>query len=105
MKKIHIKKGDFVKIIAGENKGQKGKVLRVNREDYSAIVEGVNIIHKHTKPNAKYTQGGIIEKEAPIHISNIQIVDSKGNATKIGRKVDENKRIIRYSKKSGEELK
>jgi len=105
MKKIHIKKGDLVKIIAGENKGQQGKVLKVNRQEYSAIVEGVNIIHKHTKPNAKYTQGGIIEKEAPIHISNIQVVDSKGNATKIGRKVDENKRIIRYSKKSGEELK
>lgn len=80
----------------------------MNRNDYTAIVEGANMIKKHTKPNAKYTQGGIIEKEAPIHISNIQLVDAKGNATRIGRKIKmqgDKKYIIRYSKKSGEELK
>jgi large subunit ribosomal protein L24 len=68
-------------------------------------VEGVNMIHKHTKPNAKYTQGGIVEKEAPIHISNLLVVDSKGNASRIGRKLNADNKIVRYSKKSGEEIK
>lgn len=103
--KIHIKKGDLVKIIAGDHKGQQGKVLRVIPVEYKALVEGVNMIHKHTKPNAKYTQGGIIEKEAPIHISNLLVVDGKGNATRIGRKVNDDKKIVRISKKSGEEMK
>ncbi len=103
--KIHIKKGDLVKVIAGDHKGQQGKVLRVYTDEFKAVVEGVNMIHKHTKPNASNTQGGIIEKEAPIHISNLLVVDGKGNATRIGRKVNENKKIVRVSKKSGEEIK
>jgi len=103
--KLHIKKGDLVKVIAGDHKGQEGKVLRVFPDEHKAVVEGVNMIHKHTKPNAKYTQGGIIEKEAPIHISNLLIVDSKGNATRVGRKLNNDNKLVRYSKKSGEEIK
>jgi len=102
--KIHIKKNDMVKVIAGDHKGQKGKVLKVFPKDYKAIVEGVNIVHKHTKPNAKYTQGGIIEKEVPINISNLAFVDAKGNVAKIGRKLNDKNKIVRYSKKSGEEI-
>jgi large subunit ribosomal protein L24 len=103
--KLHIKKGDLVKVIAGDHKGQEGKVLRVFPDEKKAVVEGVNMIHKHTKPNAKYTQGGIIEKEAPIHISNLLILDGKGNATRVGRKLNNAGKLVRYSKKSGEEIK
>jgi large subunit ribosomal protein L24 len=103
--KIHIKKGDLVKVISGDNRGQEGKVLRVFPNDYKAVVEGVNIMHKHTKPNAKNTQGGIVEKEAPIHISNLLVVDSKGIASRIGRKLNADNKLVRYSKKSGEEIK
>ena len=103
--KIHIKKGDMVKILAGDSKGMQGKVLRVDVEKYRAIVEGVNLVSKATKPNAKNPNGGIIKKEAPIHISNLMIVDGKGNATRIGRKIGEKGKLVRYSKKSGEEIK
>lgn len=104
--KLHIKKGDTVKVIAGNSKGITGKVLVVFPKDNRAIVEGVNKVKKHTKPNPKNTQGGIIEKEAPIHISNLMVIDSKGNATRIGRRLDENtKKLVRYSKKSGEVIK
>ena len=74
-KKLHIKKGDTVMVITGESKGQKGRVLEVDREKSRAIVEGVNMVSKHTKPNAKAPQGGIIKKEAPIHISNLMLID------------------------------
>jgi len=105
-KKIHIKKGDTVMVITGESKGQKGRVLEVNREKGRAIVEGVNMVSKHTKPNAKSPQGGIIKKEAPIHISNLLLVDpSSGKATRIGRRLNEKNKLVRYSKKSGEEIK
>ena len=104
--KLHIKKGDTVKVIAGDNKGQQGKVLEVIIDDNRAIVEGVNLVSKSTKPNAKSPQGGIVKKEAPIHISNLMIVDSKGNATRIGRKLDEKtNKLVRYSKKTGEVIK
>jgi len=103
--KIHIKKGDLVKVISGDNRGQEGKVLRVFPNEYKAVVEGVNMMHKHTKPNAKNTQGGIVEKEAPIHISNLLVIDSKGNASRIGRKLNADNKLVRYSKKSGEEIK
>jgi len=103
--KLHIKKGDTVKAIAGNSKGQQGKVLSIDRKSLRALVEGLNIISKHTKPNAKKTQGGIVKKEAPIHISNLMLVDSKGNATRIGRKLNENNDLVRYSKKSGEVIK
>jgi len=105
-KKLHIKKGDTVMVITGESKGQKGRILEVNREKERALVEGVNLISKHTKPNAKSPQGGIIKKEAPVHISNLMLVDpTSGKATRIGRRLNENNKLVRYSKKSGEEIK
>ncbi|MFO7574529.1 MAG: 50S ribosomal protein L24 [Bacteroidales bacterium] len=105
-KKLHIKKGDTVMVITGESNGQKGRVLEVDREKSRAIVEGVNMVSKHTKPNAKSPQGGIVKKEAPIHISNLLLVDpSSGKATRIGRRLNEKNKLVRYSKKSGEEIK
>jgi large subunit ribosomal protein L24 len=105
-KKLHIKKGDTVIVITGESKGQKGRVLEVNREKNKAIVEGINMVSKHTKPNAKAPQGGIIKKEAPVHISNLMLVDpASGKATRIGKRLNEKNKLVRYSKKSGEEIK
>ena len=104
--KLHIKKGDMVYVNAGDNKGQQGKVLKVEVSKSRAIVEGVNICKKATKPNAQNPQGGIVEKEAPIHVSNLQVLDPKsGKPTKIGRKADANGKLVRYAKKSGEEIK
>ena len=104
--KLHIKKGDMVQVIAGDNKGQQGKVLKVEVSKSRAIVEGVNLCKKATKPNAQNPQGGIVEKEAPIHVSNLQVLDPKsGKPTKIGRKADANGKLVRYAKKSGEEIK
>ncbi|NBC82012.1 MAG: 50S ribosomal protein L24 [Bacteroidetes bacterium] len=105
-KKLHIKKGDTVAVIAGESKGQQGRVLEVFRKNNRAIVEGINMISKHTKPNAKNPQGGIVKQEAPIHISNLMVVDpSSGNATRIGRRLNDKNKLVRYAKKSGEEIK
>ena len=106
-KKLHIKKGDSVIVISGEYKGQQGKILEVLKGKSRAIVEGVNMVSKHTKPNSENPQGGIIKKEAAIHISNILLVDpSSGKPTRIGRKIDEKtNKLVRYSKKSGEEIK
>ena len=103
--KIHIKKGDIVKVIAGDSKGSQGKVLMVDVEKYRAMVEGVNLVSKHTKANAKNPNGGIVKKEAQIHISNLMLIDAQGNATRIGRRKNENGKLVRYSKKSGEEIK
>ncbi len=105
-KKLHIKKGDMVTVIAGEAKGQKGRVLEVDRDKNRALVENVNMVSKHTKPNAKAPQGGIIKKEAPLNISNLMLVDpTSGKPTRVGRKLSENGKLVRYSKKSGEEIK
>jgi large subunit ribosomal protein L24 len=104
MQKIKIKKGDIVKVIAGDSKGQQGKVLVINRTKSTCIVEGINMVSKHSKPTAKTPQGGIIKMESSIHISNLMLVDAKGNATRIGRR-EENDKIVRYSKKSGEVIK
>ncbi len=83
MKKFHIKKNDQVKVIAGENKGSEGKVLEVHAKTSRALVEGVNMIKRHTKPNTQFPDGGIIEKEAPIHVSNLMLIDPKtGTATR-----------------------
>ena len=99
--KLHVKKGDTVTVIAGDSKGQQGKVLKVISEKSKAIVEGVNMISKHTKPNAQNTKGGILKKESSIHISNLMVQDSSGKPTRIGRRVDEKTgKIVRYSKKS-----
>jgi large subunit ribosomal protein L24 len=109
--KIHIKKGDTVKVIAGDSKGQQGKVLDVVVEKYRALVEGANMVMKHTKANAKNSKGGIVKKDSPIHISTLMVVDNKGNATRIGRRLGEPKKagqkakLVRYSKKTGEEIK
>jgi large subunit ribosomal protein L24 len=105
-KKLHIKKGDTVVVIAGNDKNRQGKILEVIRDKNRAIVEGVNMIKKHTKPNSANPQGGIIEKEAPIHISNLMLIDPKtGSKTRIGRRLGDNGKLVRYSKKSGEEIK
>jgi large subunit ribosomal protein L24 len=105
-KKLNIRKGDTVMVISGDSRGQQGKVLRVDTEKYKAIVEGVNLVSKHTKPNAKSPQGGIVKKEAPVHLSNLKIVDNSGKPTRIGRKVDpKTEKLVRYSKKSGEVIK
>jgi len=107
MLKIKIKKNDTVIVTTGNSKGVKGKVIKVYPSKNRAMVEGANMISKHTKPNAASPQGGIVKQEASIHISNLVLVDpSTGEATKIGRKVDEKTgKIVRYSKNSGEVIK
>ncbi len=105
MSKLHIKKGDTVIVNRGEDKGKTGKVLQVLVKEQRAIVEGINVVSKHTKPNAKNPQGGILEKEAPIHVSNLNLIDPKsGKATRIAIKVVDGKKV-RIAKKSGEEIK
>jgi large subunit ribosomal protein L24 len=105
-KKLHIKKGDTVFVNAGESKGQQGRVLEVIRKTDRAIVEGINLVSKHTKPNAKSPQGGILKKEASVHVSNLMLVDpATGKPTRVGRKLNSASQLVRYSKKSGEEIK
>ena len=105
MARLHIKKGDTVSVLAGDDKGKTGRVLNVLAKKNRAIVEGVNMVSKSTKPNAKHPQGGIIKMEAPIHLSNLNVVDPKsGKPTRVGFKMDENGKKVRYSKKSGEEI-
>jgi large subunit ribosomal protein L24 len=105
-KKLHIKKGDTVMVITGESKGHKGRVLEIDRDKYRALVEGINLVSKHTKPNAKAPQGGIIKKEAPVHLSNLMLLDpASGKPTRVGKKLNEKDKLVRYSKKSGEEIK
>ena len=99
--KIKIKSGDTVKVIAGDHKGSEGKVLKIIRDNNKAIVEGVNMIKKHMKPNAENPQGGIIEKEAPIHISNLSLLTAKGETTRVGYRMDGDNKV-RFSKKSNE---
>lgn len=105
MKKFRIKKGDTVYVNAGNDKGKTGKVLEMITSKDRAIVEGVNMVSKHTKPSPKHPQGGIIKQEAGIHISNLQLVDpAKGGPARVGYKFVDGKKV-RYSKKSGEEIK
>ena len=104
MTKLKIKKGDKVVVISGGSKGKEGEVIRVMPQDNKAIVEGVNMVSKHTKPSAKNPQGGIVKTEAPIHISNLALVDPKsGKATRVGYKMEDGKKV-RVSKKSGESI-
>ena len=104
--KLHIKVGDTVKVISGESNGQEGKILSIDKKKSRAIVEGVNLVKKHQKPSAADPQGGIVEMEAGIHISNLMHVDpSSGDPTRIGRKDNGKGKMVRYSKKSGEEIK
>ena len=105
MKKLRIKKGDTVYVNAGNDKGKTGKVLAVDPQKDRVIVEGVNLVSKHTKPNSKQPQGGILKKEAGVHVSNVQLLDPQsGKPTRVGYKFEGDKKI-RYSKKSGEEIK
>ncbi|MDR1544980.1 MAG: 50S ribosomal protein L24 [Prevotellaceae bacterium] len=107
MSKLHIKKGDTVIVIAGNSKSDKPRrVLEVIPNKQRAIVEGVNLVSKSTKPSAKNPQGGVVKKEASIHISNLNVADPKtGKATRIGRRLNDEGKLVRYSKKSGEEIK
>jgi large subunit ribosomal protein L24 len=107
--KLHIKKGDTVIVNAGDDKGSQGRVLEIVQDKKKgrirAIVEGVNMVTKHTKPSAKNTNGGFVQKEAPIHISNLNLLDPKEKkATRIGRRLEDDK-LVRYAKKSGEVIK
>ena len=105
-KKLHIKKGDTVVVTAGNSKGQQGRVLEVIRSKDRAIVEGVNMASKHTKPTQDNPQGGIVKTEASIHISNLMLVDpSSGEGTRIGRRLNDKGKLVRFAKKSGEEIK
>ena len=106
MAKLHIKKGDTVMVLTGNSKGKTGTVLRVLVKEQKAIVEGLNMVSKSQKPSAKNPQGGIVKQEAPIHISNLNVVDPKtGKATRIGRKLNADGKLVRYAKKSGEAIK
>ena len=105
MSKLHIKKGDTVVVLAGKDKGKKGNVQKVLVEDQRVIVEGINMVSKSTKPSAKNPQGGIVKQEAPIHVSNVSLIDPKsGKATRVSIK-HEGKNVVRIAKKSGEEIK
>jgi large subunit ribosomal protein L24 len=104
--KIKLRKGDLVKVIAGDSKGSQGKILEVILADGRAIVEGANLVSKHTKPNAASPNGGIIKKEAAIHISNLMLVDPKtGKPTRVGRKRNDAGKLVRIAKTTGEEIK
>ncbi|KAA6349458.1 50S ribosomal protein L24 [termite gut metagenome] len=106
MSKLHIKKGDTVYVNTGVDRGKTGRVLKVLVKENRAIVEGINMVSKSTKPNATHPQGGIIKKEASIHVSNLNPLDPKtGKPTRIGRKIGSDGTLVRYSKKSGEEIK
>ena len=101
MGKLKIKTGDTVRVIAGDHKGSEGKIVKVLLEKNKVIVEGVNMVKKHMKPSAQSPQGGIVEKEASIQISNLSLMTSKGETTRIGYKIEEGKKV-RFSKKSNE---
>ena len=106
MSKLYIKKGDTVFVNTGKDKGKTGKVVKVLVSEQRAIVEGLNIVSKSQKPSAKNPQGGIVKTEAPIHISNLNVVDPKtGAPTRIGRRLNEEGKLVRFAKKSGEEIK
>ena len=104
--KLKIKKGDLVKVIAGDSKGSQGKIVEVIIAKNRAIVEGANMVSKHTKPSAATPNGGIVKQEAAIHMSNLMLVDPKtGVATRVGRKQNDAGKLVRVAKKSGEEIK
>jgi len=100
-KRLKIKKGDMVVITSGDNKGKQGRVIEVNRDKDTVIVEGINMITRHRKPSAQNPQGGIEKREAGIHVSNVMVLDSKGNATRIGRRKNEEGKLERFAKKLG----
>lgn len=103
-KKLHIKVGDTVKVLSGEYRGKQGMILAIDRKKERATVEGLNIVKKHVKPSASDPQGGIVEFEAGLHISNLMVV-ANGEASRVGRRLNDAGKLVRYSKKSGEEIK
>ncbi len=105
--KLHIKKGDTVKVLAGDSRGSEGKVLSVDKAKNRALIEGVNMVSKHTKPTAQNSEGGIVKQEAPVHLSNLMVIEpATGKPTRIGRKLDEKtNKLTRYSKKTGDLIK
>ena len=106
MTKLKIKKNDTVIVLTGEDKGKTGKVLKVLKDEQRAIVEGINMVNKSTKPHAKNPQGGFVKQEASIHISNISLIDPKsGKATRVAIQKNEDGKKVRIAKKSGEEIK
>jgi large subunit ribosomal protein L24 len=106
MKKLNFKKGETVQVLSGEDKGKQGRILTVLVNKDRAVVEGLNMISKHTKPNAKNQQGGIVKQEAAIHVSNLMLVDpATGEPCRVGRKRNKDGKLVRYSKKTGEEIK
>ena len=104
-KRVKVKKGDSVKVIAGGSKGKQGTVMSVDRKSDRVKIEGVNMVKKHIKPGPANPQGGIESMEAGIHISNVMVVDAAGNATRVGRRRGDEGKLVRYSKKTNEELK
>ena len=103
--KIKIKKGDIVMVITGNYKGKSGRVLEVDYDNNKVLVEGINLIKRHTKPNAKNSKGGIIKKEAPLQVSNVMVMDPKSSKpTRVGRRLNDNGKLVRFSKLSGEEI-
>lgn len=102
--KLHIKVGDTVKVLSGAAVGKEGKILSIDKKKMRAIVEGVNVVKRHSKPSAANPEGGIVEKEASIHVSNLMVVHN-GVASRIGRRMNDKGKLVRYSKKSGEEIK
>jgi large subunit ribosomal protein L24 len=104
-KRLKIKKGDMVVVTSGDNKGKQGRVIEVNRDKDTVIVEGINMITRHRKPSAQNPQGGIEKREAGIHVSNVMLLDAKGNATRIGRRKNEEGKLERFAKKTGEAIK
>ncbi len=104
-KRLKIKKGDMVVVTSGDNKGKQGRVIEVNRDKDTVIVEGINMITRHRKPSAQNPQGGIEKREAGIHLSNVMLLDAKGNATRIGRRKNEEGKLERFAKKTGEAIK
>ena len=104
-KRLKIKSGDTVKVISGGSRGKQGTVISVDRKKDRVVVEGVNIVTKHVKPNASNPQGGVVKVEAGIHISNVMVVDAAGNTTRVGRRRNDDGKLTRYSKKTNEDLK
>ena len=104
-KRLKIKKGDMVVVTAGDHKGQQGRVIAVDRDKDRVTVEGVNMISRHRKPSAQNPQGGIERRGAGLHISNVMLIDAAGNATRVGKTRNEEGKLVRISKKSGEVIK
>ncbi len=100
--KFHVRRGDTVKLLSGDDKGKIGKIVSVSKEKYRAIVSGVNIIKKSVKPSAENPQGGFVQKEASVHLSNLMVVNSNGEPTRTFRKIDEKGKLQRFSKKTGD---